>query len=440
MSFFGLGKSKKKEAELNLNEVVNLNEAGNMKLETKIKDASILDKISMIHLSDKDMKLLKSIQPLIEANIDRLVEDFYTIVMNVESLKVIIDEHSTVDRLRKTLRVHIIEMFEGNIDQSFIEKRLKIAKVHYEIGLEPAWYMGSFQSIHDTITNLAFKDIKDRRKLKAVLSAVNKILSLEQQIVLEAYERENMKKLNAQFEEGKVYLKNKMTSVSEGLVALAEQTQASVVTLSTNIREVNQTTTESNEQAILAKNYADEGQNKLKELLDKISVMDKYSRDMIESIHRLGESSDQISSVIHIVQDIAEQTNILALNSAIEAARAGEHGRGFAVLSQEVQSLAEQTKNSISQIHELISNSNLYKERVIESLKHVEEALMSGIATSEHTHEAFQNIAQSIQQNSTTNMKVQEQMDQLVAVINEIENASSVVTSSAEQLNEAAMA
>ncbi len=65
---------------------------------------------------------------------------------------------------------------------------------------------------------------------------------------------------------------------------------------------------------------------------------------------------------------------------------------------------------------------------------------MSGIATSEHTHEAFQNIAQSIQQNSMTNMKVQEQMGQLVAVVNEIENASAIVTSSAEQLNETAMA
>lgn len=435
MSFFGLGKStSKKEDGMNHSEKVNT------KVGTKIEDTSILDKINMINLTEKDLKLLKSIQPLVKENIERLVDDFYSIVMKVASLKEIIQKNSTVERLKKTLRVHIIEMFDGNIDQSFIDKRLKIAKVHYVIGLEPAWYMGSFQGIHDTLTHLAFKSVKDKRKLQSLLSAINKILSLEQQIVLEAYDRENMIKLNAQFEEGKIYLKNQMTSVSEGLVALAEQTQASVAALSKNIHEVNETTTENNEQSILAKNHAQDGQNKLKELLEKISVMDNYSRDMIESIHRLGESSNQISSVIHIVQDIAEQTNILALNSAIEAARAGEHGRGFAVLSQEVQSLAEQTKNSISQIHELISNSNLYKEQVIKSLKHVEEALMSGIATSEHTHEAFQNIAQSIQQNSMTNMKVQEQMGQLVAVVNEIENASAIVTSSAEQLNEAAMA
>ncbi|MFD1705673.1 protoglobin domain-containing protein [Siminovitchia sediminis] len=403
-------------------------------------DSSIIDKMNMIELTEKDMKTLKKLQPIIKEHIEEIVEEFYRVVMEVEHLQAIIHQHSTVDRLRQTLTVHIIEMFNGVIDESFIEKRLKIAKVHYVIGLEPSWYMGAFQNINDMISTLIFKDIKDRRKLQAALSAVNKMLSFEQQIVLEAYDRENMKKLNSQFEEGKVYLKNKMNAVSEGLVSLAEQTQASVVTLSSNIREVNETTTESNEQAMIAKNYADEGQAKLRELLDKISVMDKYSRDMIDSIRLLGESTDQISSVIHIVQDIAEQTNILALNSAIEAARAGEHGRGFAVLSQEVQNLAEQTKSSISQIHELISNSNQYKEQVIKSLNYVEEALMSGISTSEHTQEAFSNIAQSIQQNSMTVIKVQEQMDNLIQVVSEIERAAASVTTSAEELNEAAMA
>lgn len=431
MAFLGITKNARKTETAS-----EKGRSGSMGVE--VSDDAILEKMRMIRLTEKDMKTIKSLQPMIETNIDRLVTDFYSTIMEVEHLKGIISKHSTVDRLKQTLRVHIIEMFSGTIDQAFIDKRLKVAKVHYIIGLDPAWYMGAFQNVHHSINSLIFRQIRDRKKVESALTVVNKLLSFEQQIVLEAYERENVKKLNEQFEEGKAYLKQEMNTVSEGLVTLAEQTQTSVVTLSSNIKEVNQSTNESNEQAIEAKNHVADGQEKLGELLEKIRLMEEYSKGMIESIHLLGESSNEISNVIHIVQDIAEQTNILALNSAIEAARAGEHGRGFAVLSQEVQKLAEQTKNSISQIYDLISTSNKYKEQVVESLDQVENALQSGISTSVDTHDSFQKLVETIELNGKSVSKVRQQMDALVGVVIEIEKASSFVTSSAEQLNEAA--
>ena len=199
---------------------------------------------------------------------------------------------------------------------------------------------------------------------------------------------------------------------------------------------MNRTTTDSNQQAILAKNYASEGQAQLNELLAKINLIEKFTKDMIDFIYKLGESSNQISKVIYIVQDIAEQTNLLALNSAIEAARAGEHGRGFSVVSKEVRKLAEQTKNSITQIHSLISTTNQYKEQVEEALKHVENAVHSSISSSEHTNHSFQNIVQAIQQSGTTVLVVQEQMEDLTKAVSEIEKATANVSVSAEQLNE----
>lgn len=402
-------------------------------------DSSIIEKMQLIQLTEKDMKLLKKIQPIVKTHIDRLVGDFYSIILKVERLKNIVNQNSTVERLRETLSLHIVEMFDGCIDKNFIDKRLKIAKVHYAIGLEPSWYMGAFQNIHDTITYLVLQEIKDRKKLYPALSVVNKILNFEQQIVLEAYNQENLAKLNSQFEEGKEFLKNQMTFVSKELVVMAEQTQAAVNILSTNIREVNKVTTESSQQTILAKDHADEGQEKMQGLLDQISVMNQYSRDMIKSIHRLGESSDQIASVVNIVRDIAEQTNILSLNSAIEAARAGEHGRGFAVLSQEVQRLAEQTKDSVDQIQDLITTSNKCKEEVLRSLGYVEGSLMSSITSSEHTFETFQSIADSIKQNGNMILETQNQMDELIKIVNDIEEATAAVTASAEQLKEAAL-
>lgn len=432
MALFGLVKKGGKSNKA-------VKEPKNATVEINIQDNSITEKMNMIRISKSDLKMIKSIQPLIEKNIDILVNDFYSTILNVHHLKEIIEKYSSVDKLKKTLKIHMIELFDGSIDQNFINKRLRVANIHFKIGLEPSWYMGAFQNIQNSLTQIIFSEVKSKGELLNIVDAVQKILSFEQQIVLEAYHQEQMKKLNVQFEEGKSYLKNKMTAVSEGLVALAEQNQASVETLSVSIEEVDQTTAESNEKAVLAKDYAHDGQNNLNELLEKINFMEKLSKEMIESIHKLGESSNEISNVIYIVQDIAEQTNVLALNSAIEAARAGEHGRGFAVLAQEVQKLAEQTKDSITQIHELISTSNTHKERVIESLEQVENAVQSGIASSRDTYESFQKIVRSVQQNSITAMEVQEQIQVLIKVIKEIEHATSIVVESAEELNEAAI-
>ncbi len=404
-----------------------------------INDAVILEKMQMIQLTEDQLQLVKKVRPILDKFIDQLVGEFYGAVLDVPQLKEMIEKYSTIERLRKKLKAHLMELFNGKIDQEFLEKRFEAAKTHYRIGLEPSWYMGAFQNIQNSFASLIFRELKDVEEIEAVLSVVNKLISFEQQIVLEAYEQENVKRLRLQFEQGQEGLKNKMTSVSAGLVALAEETRASMETLHLKFRDVRQTTNKSNEQSDLAKRYADEGQVKLSELLDKINAIETFTIEMIQTIRKLGESSNQISKVIFLVQDIAEQTNLLALNSAIEAARAGEHGKGFAVVSQEVRNLAEQTKRSVSEIQSLILRSNAYQQQVETALQQVEAAVQSGIATSENMHEAFQHLVQSVQQNGATILDVQGQMEELSKVVLEIKKAMDQVAVSAEQLNEAAI-
>ncbi|MBD8004664.1 protoglobin domain-containing protein [Bacillus norwichensis] len=427
LSLLGMARSKKESST---------NDLQGMRTRLFVKEASLQKKMDMMECTEEDLKRVKDIRPLVEENINHLVEDFYVSILRVDHLKDIIKKYSTVERLKKTLKIYIVELFSGEIDQAFLEKRFRIAEAHFRIGLESTWYMGAFQNVQKSVVSLILDNIKDRKSYAPILAAVNKIFSLEQQIVLEAYD---MKRLESQFEEGKTFLKNKMTAVSEELLALSEQTEVSVEALSSNIHDVSLTTSESNEQAIMANKHANEGQQKLDELLQKNNFMEMLSRKMIENIHQLGESSNQILNVIHLVQDIAEQTNIVALNSAIEAARVGEHGRGFAVLAEEVRKLSEQTKRSIDQIHKLISTANTYKQQVEESLQQVKDAVQASISTSTDTRESFQLIVQSIQQNGTTVSKVQEQMNKLIHVVNEIEQSTSSVALSAEHLNEAAI-
>ncbi|API92949.1 globin-coupled sensor protein [Virgibacillus pantothenticus] len=402
-----------------------------------IHDASVLQKMEMTHLTETDLKRLKSLQPLIVKNMDLLVESFYSTILQFNHLRRIIEKYSTIDRLRLTLKQYVNDLFKAEINQAYLEKRFAIAKTHYRIGLQPAWYMGAYQNLHNTIIHLIYSEMKDTAEFHATLVAVNKIISFEQQIVLEAYEQENMKKMDEKYKAGKDWLKDKMTAVSEELVAIAEENHASVETISTNINEVNEATEKSTYQAEKAKEKALEGQEQLDELFNTMKYMEKTAKQITQSLDNFDQSSNEIATIIAMVQKIADQTNLLALNSSIEAARAGVHGSGFAVVSKEIGKLAEQTKQSITQITSLISTSSQVSQWTKTSMGEIEEAVGLSMSFSEATQQSFQHLVKTIQLNEQEAKIVLKEMNEFKQVVHEMERAASSVVVAAEQLNEA---
>lgn len=401
-------------------------------------DASIQAKMQMLQLTEQDLKVTMCIQPLVEEHIDEIVHSFYQTIFQVSELKNIIEKHSSVERLSRTLRGHIIELFSGVIDDAFFDNRLKVAKVHYRIGLKPEWYMAAFQSITESILHLVHVNVNEPSEVYEILRATTKLLNLEQQIVLEKYETEAKIQQQLQFDLIKEDLKSKIVDISNDLVALSEQTNASVDALISNSSEVIQIVHLNNEGSLVAQNYANQGQQEMVKLLQTIEEVVTDTEDMTKHVTQLENASDEILKVVKIVQDIADQTNLLALNSAIEAARAGEHGKGFAVVSQEVRKLAEQTKLSVSNIQQLISSSSQYTKLVNQSLHSVREVVLDGKEKATSTNRMFDLITSSSMTSVERATAVKEQMIELVHVIEEIGSATSRVAASAESLNDAA--
>ncbi|GGI10435.1 globin-coupled sensor protein [Gottfriedia solisilvae] len=409
----------------------------NVSVSIQVTDEEIKQQLAFIRLNEEELKILKSLQPIVSENIESLVSAFYDAVLKVEHLKNIIESHSSVERLRKTLSSHIHLLFHGEINDEYVNKRLKVAQIHFRIGLQPKWYLAAFQNILEelifVVSKITNTTSEEQRKL---ISVASKILNFEQQLVLDLYEKENIGAKEKQLQV-EINLKKKIGEIAEELLALVEETNAAVELLVDSSVRVNESVISNNEIASTTQSLAYEGQELMKVLHNKISTISNSTDEVSVSVDVLNNSFNEISQVILIVQDIANQTNLLALNSAIEAARAGEHGKGFAVVANEVKKLATQTKTSTERIEELISHATLYMNKVVNSIHDVKGLVNDGQQEATQTHDSFNGIVSSMDNSLSGNHGIEKQIVNLVDVIKEIGGAISNVASSANELNDA---
>ncbi|MEW6602140.1 MAG: HAMP domain-containing methyl-accepting chemotaxis protein, partial [Nitrospirota bacterium] len=133
---------------------------------------------------------------------------------------------------------------------------------------------------------------------------------------------------------------------------------------------------------------------------ETINGMNKISHSVNRSastISVLGERSEQIGEIIKVINDIANQTNLLALNAAIEAARAGEQGRGFAVVADEVRKLAERTTSATKEIGDMIKNIQEETRNAVESMQSATKEVEEGVNLANQADESLKHIMMSVQ-------------------------------------------
>lgn len=169
-----------------------------------------------------------------------------------------------------------------------------------------------------------------------------------------------------------------------------EQVATAMNEMSATVHEVAQNAEEAAQAAQKADQQAQTGNQVLHVALSDINRLAQGVHQSAEAIQRLNQDSSSIGTVLTVINSIAEQTNLLALNAAIEAARAGEAGRGFAVVADEVRNLAHRTQESIAQIEGLIANLQQGSENAVEMM---ESSRSLASLTEEHAHQAGEELA-----------------------------------------------
>lgn len=396
----------------------------------------VLQQMAMIGLGENELKLLKAVKSFVEPHLDEVTEAFYAQIMQVAQLKRIIRDHSTVDRLRQTLRTHLDEMFSGRIDGAYIERRLRVAKVHINIGLETKWYMGAFQSLQQALFAIVARYVEDSEQRYIIRKTISIVLNFEQQLVLEAYERETNRLLALTYQRVKEDIKSKIAEASRDSSQSAEQIAAALQSLADSSADVNRSFMDSVGKARQTEQWAAGGKQRLHELAGQMDEINRTADNMQRSLDAFIQSLASVGKIVTLVEQIADQTHLLSLNAAIEAARAGEAGAGFQVVAAEVRKLSEDTKAGIGELQSLVNVLGTQSAAAINAVHQAVGQIRETREQSVATTEVFDSIMAAMTGNVADISRVELQLRKLDAAFREIGAAADEVAVSAETLYE----
>lgn len=226
---------------------------------------------------------------------------------------------------------------------------------------------------------------------------------------------------------------NQLSQTADNMSASAQEQSAQTDDVASAIEEMSQTITENASSATRTAGLAEEngqiaqkGSKVVDDTVVKMKDIAKVVKNTSLSISKLGESSKEIGEIILVIDDIADQTNLLALNAAIEAARAGEQGRGFAVVADEVRKLAERTSDATKEIAKMIKGIQQETEDAVSVMHTGTMEVENGIHLADEAGQSLRLIVESSQE--------------LISMITQISAASEEQSATAEQVSKNVMA
>ncbi|MBC3438603.1 methyl-accepting chemotaxis protein [Pseudomonas sp. BW16M2] len=225
-----------------------------------------------------------------------------------------------------------------------------------------------------------------------------------------------------------------IASAAEELSAVTEQTSAGVNNqkvetdqvatamneMTATVQEVARNAEQASEAALMADQQAREGDKVVGEAISQIERLAGEVVNSSEAMSQLKAESDKIGSVLDVIKSVAQQTNLLALNAAIEAARAGEAGRGFAVVADEVRSLAQRTQQSTEEIEELIASLQNGTERVASVMDSSRALTDSSVELTRRAGDSLGTITRTVSSIQSMNQQIATAAEQQSAVAEEI--------------------
>lgn len=206
-----------------------------------------------------------------------------------------------------------------------------------------------------------------------------------------------------------------LASGSETQANNSSELSSVIGTFAKRVEEANENGERIQQSTDQALGMTDEGSQLMNASNEQMAKIDRIVKDAVQNVQGLDTQSQEISKLVSVIKNIAEQTNLLALNAAIEAARAGEHGKGFAVVADEVRKLAEQVSDSVTDITGIVTNIQNETSAVTESLQEGYKEVENGTIQIQSTGEKFSGISNAVADVAANIKTVSESLSDIAA-------------------------
>ena len=401
---------------------------------------NINESLQLLKMDAQELALLRELRPVLERDAEEIVHNFYAHVLKLPGLKEIVDQFSSVERLKVTMKKYLLTLAPERIDEEFISWRVKIGEVHKRIDLPPFYYLSAYQTLYDEVVPRIFKAYRKKpEQAMRMTLAFLRILSFDQQVVMASYIQSYMQEIDKKAELQSALdeldaLQRRVSEASQALAATSEETAASATQMHEATEVISQNAGDAAQFSRQVDSLAQEGQHKIQLISERILHLAEMTAEMQGKMLELDQSSAKIASVTDVIKEIASQTNLLALNAAIEAARAGESGRGFGVVAEEVKKLASHSEQSVKEISAMIAITRQNTLAVNQAISKTTQAMQEASAEAGEVVRRFDEIMAAINSSIEQVQQIASQIDALALTAGQIGAASEDVAGSATTL------
>jgi heme-based aerotactic transducer len=440
--------------------------------EIGIDRAEIAWRKEYTQFTEADADRLAGLRGLFDEIKDDLVEEFYDHLQAHDETVAIMDSSSKpIEVLKRDQRQYLLELGQGEYGQEYFDRRARIGKIHDMLDLGPKIYFGAYSIYYRGIVTAVAQELKTELDNQAAHNAVDrltdqflsiqKLINLDQQVAMDTYinsysqeiedvareQEELMRRVETELQSPVEELSDASEDVAESATLMSdslnqqtsqmESVADEVANMSATIEEIASTATEVTETSNRAERLAREGSDSASDALTAMEDIEAAVSDASTDMETVQSRMDDVNEFTTVIDDIAEQTNMLALNASIEAARAGEAGEGFAVVANEIKTLAEETASATQEVEDLIGTVEGSTESVAEDMFEMQDDIAEGRRTVNETVETLEAISEKISEANagiqSINDATDEQADSTQEVVSMVDEVSEVSDRTADE-------